>query len=92
MLERAISVDPPKPDAELLKTSRAFSEAQLWLAIFKKYPLFAVGYGIVGLVVAVAVLAPWLTPYDPMRADASVYLQPPDPQHWLGTDNTGFMF
>ncbi|SFR12272.1 ABC transporter permease [Poseidonocella sedimentorum] len=52
-------------------------------------PGFAAGYVIVGTVLLLTLFAPWLSPYDPVRADPTQYLLPPSPQHWLGTDNTG---
>ncbi len=42
-----------------------------------------------GIVVAVAVLAPFLTPYDPTRTDLTNSLQEPSAAHPLGTDNFG---
>jgi len=41
------------------------------------------------LFVAVAVLAPWLTPYDPAAQDYMSILQGPSWAHWLGTDYLG---
>jgi peptide/nickel transport system permease protein len=39
--------------------------------------------------VAAAVLAPLLTPYDPIRQDLNNNLLGPSPAHWLGTDQLG---
>src|SRR5262245_15430917 len=46
--------------------------------------------GIVGvpLVTVVAVLAPWITPFDPQLRVAGAYL-PPSAGHWFGTDEIG---
>jgi peptide/nickel transport system permease protein len=46
--------------------------------------------GIVGLFVItiVAVLAPWITPFDPQLRVAAAY-QPPSAGHWFGTDEIG---
>ena len=41
------------------------------------------------LVVAVAVFAQWLCPYDPYAQDLSQALQPPSAEHWAGTDRYG---
>jgi peptide/nickel transport system permease protein len=38
---------------------------------------------------AVAAFAPLLTPYDPYTPTLTDRLQPPDAQHWLGTDSLG---
>jgi len=47
------------------------------------------GIVIVGLLVLLAVLAPLLTPYDPIKQDLGNALQSPSAQHWLGTDKYG---
>jgi peptide/nickel transport system permease protein len=47
------------------------------------------GGAIVVLFVAVAALAPALTPYEPLRGRLGARLQPPSPAHWLGTDELG---
>ncbi len=46
--------------------------------------------GILGLFVVtiVAVLAPWITPFDPQLRVAAAY-QPPSAGHWFGTDEIG---
>ncbi|MFN0000873.1 MAG: ABC transporter permease [Burkholderiaceae bacterium] len=44
---------------------------------------------VLGLMVLAALLAPWVAPYDPYFTDLSKPMQPPDGEHWLGTDNTG---
>lgn len=43
---------------------------------------------IVGGMIAAAVLAPWLAPYDP-RAVSGPAVQAPAPGHWLGTGDLG---
>lgn len=53
--------------------------------------LLQAGLVIVGLLVAVAALAPWLTPYDPSAIVVPHYVgpQPPGAGHPLGTDTLG---
>ncbi len=41
------------------------------------------------LFLGVAVFAPYLAPYDPLRTDWSAVRAPPSPEHWLGTDELG---
>ena len=36
-----------------------------------------------------ALLAPWISPYDPYYTDLTKVMQPPNEVNWLGTDNTG---
>ena len=46
--------------------------------------------GIVGVpvVTAIALLAPWITPFDPQLRVAAAF-QPPSVEHWFGTDEIG---
>ncbi len=62
---------------------------RFFLAVLRARPSFALGYAIVTTVLVVALLAPWLAPFDPMKADPSVYLLPPGGGHLLGTDGAG---
>ena len=41
------------------------------------------------LLMLIAVLAPWLVPYDPIASNVSIALQPPNAAHWAGTDQLG---
>ncbi len=49
------------------------------------------GFGLAFLLVVLvaAVLAPWITPYDPQQIDAVARLAPPSAEHWFGTDHAG---
>src|SRR3972149_2640499 len=41
------------------------------------------------LFVVMAILSPWLSPYDPFAQNISLRLSPPGAKHWLGTDGYG---
>ncbi|MER9674012.1 ABC transporter permease [Mesorhizobium sp. M0208] len=67
--------------------------AGLWRRLLKR-PLALLGLGIIALVLAGAVLAPWLTGYDPNeQMFDGLTLEgaplPPGAQFWLGTDLLG---
>ncbi len=47
------------------------------------------GAGLLGVIVAAAILAPWITPYDPLAHDLESILAPPSSDHLLGTDHLG---
>lgn len=47
------------------------------------------GVLIVAVVLLAAILAGWLSPFDPNKQDYSQILQGPSAQHWFGTDNLG---
>jgi peptide/nickel transport system permease protein len=52
-------------------------------------PVTGVAFALFGLLLIVAVFAPWLVPHDPMASHASEALHPPNTEFWLGTDALG---
>ncbi|WP_110710458.1 nickel ABC transporter permease subunit NikC [Salinicola sp. CR57] len=48
-----------------------------------------VGGLLVGLLIAVTLVAPWIVPFDPDQVDVANRLAPMTAQHWLGTDELG---
>jgi peptide/nickel transport system permease protein len=48
-----------------------------------------IGLGLCALIVLGAVLAPWISPFDPLDQNIIDRLQPPGPDYWLGTDIYG---
>src|SRR5262245_15683055 len=55
----------------------------------RRYPLGGIGAAVVVLLVLAALLAPVLTPYDPLDTDFLAMLEPPSGSHLLGTDAFG---
>lgn len=60
-----------------------------WLAPFMKRRLSMFGLIVLICVILLAVLAPLITPYDPLVMDPIGRLQTPNWQHWFGTDHFG---
>lgn len=54
----------------------------------RRNPQLTIGLVAVGVVIAVALLAPLLATHDPLQVTGTV-LQPPSAEHWLGTDRSG---
>src|SRR6516164_4651251 len=48
-----------------------------------------VGLAVVALFAAMALLAPWLAPYDPLQTSWSAIRKAPSAAHWFGTDEIG---
>ncbi len=61
----------------------------MMLSQLLKHKLALVGIGIIGILLASALLAPVLAPYSPNRQDLSQGLTPPSSQHPLGRDKLG---
>ncbi|AZI44952.1 ABC transporter permease (plasmid) [Deinococcus psychrotolerans] len=64
------------------------SRRRLWRKVSRNR-LTLLGLFIIGVMVLAVVLAPWLTPYDPVQVEVASKLQPPSAQHWMGTDQYG---
>src|SRR5262245_7908011 len=81
------------PAIEAVPEARPAVQAGGWtssIATFcRRRPLGAIGAAIVLVMLVVAVLAPWIAPYDPVAVDFGAMLSPPSAQHWLGTDAFG---
>lgn len=59
-----------------------------WLAL-KQNPLALLGLAIVITLLAVAALAPWIAPYDPIAQNLDQRLLAPSAKHFFGTDALG---
>lgn len=45
--------------------------------------------GFIALLAILAILAPWIAPYQPLAINADAVLAAPSDEHWLGTDDLG---
>jgi peptide/nickel transport system permease protein len=62
--------------------------ADLWRRLHRNRAA-VIGAGIVGIFVILAILAPWLVPYNPIQGTLGDRLLAPSPAHWFGTDELG---
>jgi peptide/nickel transport system permease protein len=60
-----------------------------WLRLLLRRRIALIGAVLVALNVLVAVFAPAIGRWDPQRIDVKVRLAPPNPSHWMGTDDVG---
>lgn len=71
-------------------SSAAIATRPNWLPRFGRYPLpLYLGGGLIGFIILIAILAPWVAPFDPIAQNLAVKLQPPSLGHPFGTDNFG---
>src|SRR5438093_635367 len=73
-----------------ISLGRARSERLASAAYFlRRNPRMIIGGLIVIAWLLAALFAPFVAPYDPIKVNVIDSLQPPNPQHWLGTDDLG---
>lgn len=73
----------------LKKRSRASGLLQRLIGTFRYSPALVLGIGILLFFACLALLHPWLMPYDPIVGDPSSILEPPGSRYWMGTDGNG---
>jgi peptide/nickel transport system permease protein len=55
----------------------------------RRNPRVLLGGSVVALLGILAILAPFIVPYDPIDVNPSLAMEKPSLQHWLGTDDLG---
>lgn len=74
---------------ERVYVSPRYEEVRRAYRLWRRSPLTIVGTVLIGLLLAVAALAPLIATHDPLAQDFSVRLQPPSHTHLFGTDQFG---
>jgi len=67
----------------------ADSPTRLALRQLARRPAAVFGGAVLLLVLVLALLAPWLAPYDPLATSWSAVRKAPSAAHWFGTDEVG---
>lgn len=80
----AVHMETPKPSTDFEEKQSSQMLRRFW-----RNKSAVVGAGIFLFMILIAVLAPFLTPYDHLLTDMSASLRPPSPVHWFGTDEFG---
>ncbi len=57
--------------------------------IVSENPLTGVSFGLFFGLILIAILGPYLVPFDPLATGVGPALQPPSVAHWFGTDHLG---
>jgi ABC-type dipeptide/oligopeptide/nickel transport system permease subunit len=77
-----IAASPPPVPAPLRRRGALWRRA-------RRLRNLTIGSMLVGGLVVVAILAPWLAPHNPVRGELDDYLQKPGGRFWFGTDTFG---
>jgi len=59
------------------------------VTVLRKYPRIPVAIVLLSVFLVCAVLAPWISPYDPIKIDLLATYAKPSAEHFLGTDYIG---
>lgn len=69
--------------------SRLRAALRTFGSFFRRAPFSAFWGVVAALIVAMAVAAPVIAPYPPLKSDFRAMQKPPDEKHWFGTDQIG---
>ena len=72
-----------------VQSSVGFEGVRETAGILARNPVSAVALLFMAILIAVAIGAPWIVPYDPNATDLDRVLNPPSASHWFGTDQVG---
>jgi peptide/nickel transport system permease protein len=67
-------------------TSSGFSHLRY---VISQNPVTALAFGLFAFFILIALIGPWIAPYDPLASDTGAAMQPPTFKHWFGTDALG---
>ncbi len=73
----------------MFSPAAAYQRLSKITSLLLRHPSITTGCLLLVILGAAAVLAPFLTPYDPLAIDLSSAKMPPNSQHYLGTDEFG---
>jgi peptide/nickel transport system permease protein len=75
--------------AAISLSAEPLHHARQAVQVLARNPVSAAALLFVVFLIAIAVAAPWVAPYDPNAVDLGSVLQPPGAQHLFGTDQVG---
>jgi peptide/nickel transport system permease protein len=77
-----------RPDTERVPRAGRLARSRVWQH-FRSNRTAIVAVGVIAVLVILAIVGPWITPYDPDKQELLARLQTPSGEHWLGTDSFG---
>lgn len=77
------------PPAVAALAHEALTRAQRRRRWVRKHPTLIVGVALLLIVVVLSILAPWISPYDPLSIAPLQRLKGPSALHYFGTDSLG---
>jgi peptide/nickel transport system permease protein len=80
------TVDQP---ATAKSTARGDSLLRHAFYVMSENPVTGFSFALFALLAILALIGPYIVPYDPLASNAAATLKPPSAAHWFGTDQLG---
>jgi peptide/nickel transport system permease protein len=81
------TIDRPADTAET--AARGDSLLRHAVYVMSENPVTGFSFGMFALLALLALIGPYIVPYDPLASNATATLQAPSAAHWFGTDQLG---
>lgn len=88
LAEPAVEDVVPVDEAAPTKRRSSSQLADIWRR-YKRNKLAMVGLVVIGVLIVLAIVGQFITPYDPFEQNLINTLQGPSAEHWFGTDELG---
>jgi peptide/nickel transport system permease protein len=78
-----------RPAAGVEPVRRGDSLLRHAVYVMSENPVTGFSFAMFALIAVLALIGPYVVPYDPLASNAAATLQPPSASHWFGTDQLG---
>src|SRR5689334_9345518 len=83
------SIPPPTPVEPVIASATSGGRDRLLRRLRRTRASLIAGLVVLGLVALLAIVGPWITPYNPLKPDTNAITVAPSGAHWVGTDQYG---
>ena len=75
--------------SDSIQNTRSRSKLAIALRWLWRHPIILCGLTLLIIMLLIAIFAPLIAPYDPIRVNPIARMKPPSAEHWFGTDHLG---
>ena len=75
--------------SDSIQNTRSRSKLATALRWLWRHPIILCGLTLLMIMLLIALFAPLIAPYDPIRVNPIARMKPPSAEHWFGTDHLG---
>jgi len=86
-MSESATIDRPAAGAETSRRGDSLLRHAVY--VMSENPVTGFSFAMFALLALLALIGPYIVPYDPLASSSTATLQPPSAAHWFGTDQLG---